>query len=165
MALLSTVLHADRAAASLASSGVDVDFDASVLVHIGIFLVLLIVLKPLLFDPMLARFEARERRTVGTKEAARALDDEAEHARAEIDSKMAAARNEGQEKRHALRTQALKDEAAILAGARAEADAITARGRAANGDARDKANASLEAQTAELAELIAGRALGRELGR
>jgi F-type H+-transporting ATPase subunit b len=170
MALLSTALFADSASAhadlaSLASSGVDVDFDASVLVHIGVFLVLLVVLKPLLFDPMLALFEERERRTLGTKGSAKALDDESERARTEVESKMAAARAEGNEKRNALRAQAAKEEAEILAKAREEVDALTARGRKANADARAAAQTSLEAQSQELASLVAARALGREVGR
>jgi F-type H+-transporting ATPase subunit b len=170
MALLSTALFADNASAhanlaSLASGGVDVDFDASVLVHVGVFLVLLVVLKPLLFDPMLALFEERERRTLGTKGSAKALDDEAERARVEVESKMSAARAEGNEKRSALRAQAMKEEAEILAKAREEADALTASGRKANTAARQAAQAALEAQAQELASLVASRALGREVGR
>jgi F-type H+-transporting ATPase subunit b len=170
MALLSTALFADTGSAhanlaSLASGGVDVDFDASVLVHIGVFLVLLVVLKPLIFDPMLALFEERERRTLGTKGSAKALDDESERARVEVETKMSAARAEGNEKRNALRAQAAKEEAEILAKAREEAEALTASGRKANGAARTAAQAALEAQAQELAALVASRALGREVGR
>ena len=170
MALLSTALFADNGSAhanlaSFASGGVDVDFDASVLVHIGVFLVLLVVLKPLIFDPMLALFEERERRTLGTKGSAKALDDESERARVEVETKMSAARAEGNEKRNALRAQAAKEEAEILAKAREEAEALTASGRKANSEARSSAQAALEAQAQELASLVASRALGREVGR
>ena len=41
--------------------GVDVDFDATLLIMVGLFVFLWIVLKPLLFDPMLRLFEERER--------------------------------------------------------------------------------------------------------
>lgn len=170
MALLTTALFADNGSAhanlaSLASGGVDVDFDASVLAHIGVFLVLLVVLKPLIFDPLLALFEERERRTIGTKGSAKALDDEAERARVEVETKMTAARGEGNAARTALHAQAMKEESEILAKAREEAEAITSKGRNANASARDTAKAALDAQAKELAALVATRALGREVGR
>jgi F-type H+-transporting ATPase subunit b len=170
MALLTTALFADTGSAhanlaSLASGGVDVDFDASVLAHIGVFLVLLVVLKPLIFDPLLALFEERERRTIGTKGSAKALDDEAEAARVEVETKMTAARGEGNAARAALHAQAMKEESDILAKAREEAEAITTKGRTANTAARDTAKAALDAQAKELAALVATRALGREVGR
>ena len=169
-ALLSTALRADDSLAtanfaSLSSSGVDVDFDASVLVHVGVFLVLLLVLKPLLFDPMLALFEERERRTIGTKGAARALDDEAERARVEVETKMSAARADGNASRAALRNAGMKEEAAILAKAREEADKLTVAGRATNSAALDQAKQGLAAQAQDLASLVASKALGREVGR
>jgi F-type H+-transporting ATPase subunit b len=167
MALITTDLLANNgsARASLASGGVDVDFDASVLAHIGVFLVLLVVLKPLIFDPLLALFEERERRTIGTKGSAKALDDEAERARVVVETKMTAARGEGNAARAALHAQAMKEEAEILAKAREEVDAIMSKGRTATVSAHGSAKAALEAQAKELAALVATRALGREVGR
>src|SRR4051794_32323191 len=49
-------------AASFAEGGVTVDLDASFVVQLVLFVVLLVVLKPLLFDPMLRLFEEREKR-------------------------------------------------------------------------------------------------------
>ena len=173
MALLSNVLHADSSSAhatlsslaSLASSGVDVDFDASVLAHVAVFLVLLLVLKPLLFDPMLALFEERENRTVGTKGAAKALDEAAEKARVEVDTKMSSARADGNAARLAHRNAAAKEEAGILATAREESEKLSIAGRAANNVALDHAKKGLEAQAKELAALVASKALGREVGQ
>lgn len=172
MAMLSNALNvgntvfgdAHEAVASFASGGIDVDFDATVFAHVGVFLVLLIVLKPLLFDPMLALFEERERRTIGTTGAARALDDAAENARIQVETQMAAARAQGAEARAALRQSAAKEEASILSKAREEVEAITTRGRAANLLATQQAHAALLGEAGELAFLVASNALGRKVG-
>ena len=46
------------------------------LVLVALFLILLIVLKPLLFDPLLQLFEEREKRIEGAKLTARRIDEE-----------------------------------------------------------------------------------------
>src|SRR4051812_28392362 len=43
------------------AGGVEVDFDGSLVVQIVLFLTLMIVLRPILFDPMLKLFEEREK--------------------------------------------------------------------------------------------------------
>ena len=59
-ASLGEVKRALSAVLSSAAEAVEVDFDATALVMVGIFIVLWLVLKPLLFDPMLKLFEERD---------------------------------------------------------------------------------------------------------
>ena len=47
---------------ALAEGGVNVDLDATFVVQIALFVVLLLILKPVLFDPMMRLFEEREER-------------------------------------------------------------------------------------------------------
>src|SRR5882757_8704276 len=58
---------------AMAGGGVPLDFDRSVLLQIVVFTVLIVVLKPLLFDPVLKVFSLREERTEGAKATAREL--------------------------------------------------------------------------------------------
>src|SRR6266568_1351766 len=63
------------ALSSSEGGGVEVDFDLTVVGQIVLFLFLFIVLKPMLFDPMLHLFEERERRIDGAKLLARKIDE------------------------------------------------------------------------------------------
>ena len=70
----STLEGATRA---MAGGGVPLDFDRSVLLQIVVFAVLIVVLKPLLFDPVLKVFALREERTEGARATARELQEKA----------------------------------------------------------------------------------------
>ena len=56
---------------SAAGGGVNLDFDATLFVQVGFIIVLWLVLKPVLFDPMLKLFEEREKRIEGAIKKAR----------------------------------------------------------------------------------------------
>ena len=53
---------------SSAAGGIDVDVDLTVFGQVALFLVLMLVLKPLLFDPLLKLFEEREKRIEGARD-------------------------------------------------------------------------------------------------
>ena len=54
-------------------AAVSIDLNKTVLLQMVIFAVLIVVLKPLLFDPILKVFALREERTEGERERARKL--------------------------------------------------------------------------------------------
>src|SRR5258706_587734 len=62
---------------ALSKSPIALDFDNTVVFQIVIFSLLIVVLKPLLFDPMLKVFGLREERTEGAKAIARELEEQA----------------------------------------------------------------------------------------
>ncbi|HEX6764722.1 MAG TPA: H(+)-transporting ATPase [Polyangiaceae bacterium] len=62
---------------SAASGGVNVDFDNTVIVQMGIFVLLMLLLEPLLFRPVLRIFTLREERTEGARAKARRLEEKA----------------------------------------------------------------------------------------
>ena len=82
--------------ASAGGGGVDVDFDATLLIMVALFVFLWIVLKPLLFDPMLRLFEERERRVDGNKLLARKIDEKSAGALATYESGMQQGRDRGE---------------------------------------------------------------------
>ena len=109
--------------------GVEVDFDGTVLVMAGLLLVLWLVLKPLIFDPMLRLFEERERRIDGAKLLARKIDEKSAGALADYEKEMQQARTTANAERDKIRAEGTKREAEILARVRAETAKTLEEGR------------------------------------
>ena len=144
-------------------SAVEVDFDATVIFMVVLFLVLWVILKPVLFDPMLRLFEERERRIDGAKLLARKIDQKSANALAEYESEMQKARSSANAEREKIRAEGLKREAEILARVRAETAKTLEDGRKQMKDDMARARAGLDAEMASIAAEFASRALGREV--
>lgn len=144
-------------------SAVEVDFDATVLFMVVLFLVLWVILKPVLFDPMLRLFEERERRIDGAKLLARKIDQKSANALAEYEAEMQKARTSANAEREKIRAEGLKREAEILARVRAETAKTLEDGRKQMKDDMARARAGLDAEMGSIAAEFASRALGREV--
>jgi F-type H+-transporting ATPase subunit b len=143
--------------------GVTVDVDLTAVWPIVLFVVLIIVLKPMLFDPMLQLFEERERRIDGAKLAARKMDQASSEALTKYESEMKKARSAGNAEREAQRAEGLKVEAAIVGKVR-EATAETVNvGRKGIQDEAAAARTALKGEAKALAASMASRVLGREV--
>src|SRR5580658_5043792 len=123
--------------------GVDVDFDATLLIMVALFIFLWIVLKPLLFDPMLRLFEERERRIDGAKLLARKIDEKSAGALTQYETEMQRARAGANAEREKLRGEGLKREAEILARVRVNTAATLEAGRKEMKDAAATARQGL----------------------
>jgi F-type H+-transporting ATPase subunit b len=146
-----------------AEGGVNLDFDATLFVQVAFILVLWLVLKPLLFDPMLKLFEEREKRIEGAIKKARRIDERSAEAKAEYDDTMAKARAEGTAEREKLRAEGLRKESDLLTKVRGETQQKI---EAARKDAEvelDEARRALAPHTRDLAQRVASRVLGREV--
>jgi F-type H+-transporting ATPase subunit b len=148
---------------SAAEGGVEVDFDLTVLFMVGLFVVLWLVLKPLLFDPMLKLFEERERRIDGAKLLARKIDQKSANALTEYETGMQKGRAEANAEREKIRAEGLKKEAEILARVRAETAKTMEEGRTKARAEMERARAGLNAEMPGIAMDFASRALGREV--
>jgi F-type H+-transporting ATPase subunit b len=149
-------------AAGLAPQAINVDVDLTFVVQIVLFIGLTLVLKPVLFDPMLRLFEERERRIEGARVQARKIDQKSATALAKYTAEMARARGAGNAERDKIRAEGLAREQQILGGVRAAtAKAIDDGKRAAHADA-DRVRAALRTQAVEMARELANRVLGRE---
>jgi F-type H+-transporting ATPase subunit b len=134
-----------------------------VAIQLVLFVGLTLVLKPVLFDPMLKLFEEREKRIDGTRMKARQIDEQSAGALAKYEAEMARARALANADREKIRADALKREQEILGAVRvATAKALEAGKRAAHTEA-DKVRAALKRDAAAMARDLAGRALGREV--
>jgi F-type H+-transporting ATPase subunit b len=144
-----------------APQAISVDFDATFLLQIVLFVALTFVLKPLLFDPMLKLFEEREKLTDGAKAQARRMDEKSATALSEYETAMANARAGANAEREKFRAEGLKREQEILASVReATAKVLDDGKRAAQGEA-ERARSALSADASVLARDLAGRVLGR----
>ena len=149
--------------AAVREGGVDVDLDLTVLVQAGLFVVLLLILKPLLFDPMLKLYEERERRIDGARVQARKIDEKSASALATYEQAMAKARAEANAERDKLRAEAMKVEAEILARVRASTAELLEEGKRKAQEEAARVKTTLRGQSGELARELATRVLGREV--
>jgi F-type H+-transporting ATPase subunit b len=148
---------------ALAEGGVEVDFDLTLVGQIVLFLILFVVLKPLLFDPMLHLFEERERRIDGAKVLARKIDEKSASAQTTYETEMAKARAAANAERDTIRNDGLKQEAEILARVRASTAKLIEDGRQKMQAEVASARAGLQNESAPLARELATRVLGREV--
>jgi F-type H+-transporting ATPase subunit b len=149
--------------AAFSEQAITVDVDATFLVQVVLFIGLTLILKPVLFDPMLKLFEEREKRIDGAKLKARKIDEKSVTALTKYDGEMAKARAAGGAERDRIRVDAVQKEQAILAAVRASAAKTLEDGKKAAQLEADRARAALKAEAAGMARELASRVLGREV--
>lgn len=150
-------------AARSSGGAVDVDVNWTFLAQIALFVVLFLVLKPLLFDPLLKLFEEREKRIEGAKNEARDMYKEADAKIAKYEEELALVKRAAGEERDKLRAEGQRQEQAILAKVRAETNALLDEGRKKiDGDAA-ALRTELDAAAQILAREMASSVLGREV--
>lgn len=170
MSLSSMSIHTSTLTASLAEriatfreGGVDVDVDLTIVGQIVLFFVLLLILKPLLFNPMLQLFKEREKRIDGAKAQARHNDVEAANVESKYTAEMAFANAEGAKKYEALRLEGVKRETEILSAVRATSGKTIEDGRKRIDGDMATARKALDAEANQLARAVASQVLGREI--
>jgi F-type H+-transporting ATPase subunit b len=146
----------------MSGSPIELDFNHVVVFQIVIFLFLMVVLKPLLFDPMLKVFALREERTEGARQTARELEEKAGELLTRYEAELRRVSQAAAEERDRLRAEATKLEAQILSEARAAAAKIVEEGRKRIETEAASIRFELGKQSERLAGDIATRVLGRE---
>ena len=136
-----------------------IDVDATALVSLGIFLVVIVLLHNLLFKPYLALVHERDRLTVGAQGAATATAERATAVLAEYTDKIEAARREAVALREGLRKDAVAEEARIVGDARAAAESTLGASRGRLAAAVATAEAQVETRAASLAQAIVAKVL------
>ena len=163
---VSTIDSASLLSSGLSEGGgVNVDLDASLLVQIALFIVLLLILKPLLFEPMLKLFEEREKRIEGTRRQASKEDERSAKALAKYEAVLAKAREAGSAERDALRAEGVRKEAETMAGVRSLVASTIEQGRSSLANEAKNARTDLANEAQLLGRTIAGRVLGREVSQ
>jgi F-type H+-transporting ATPase subunit b len=146
-----------------APQAITVDVDGTFIVQLVLFVGLTLILKPILFDPMLKLFEEREKRIDGAKLQARKIDEKSATALAKYEGEMAKARAAAGADRDTIRAEALKREQEILAQTRAATSKVLEDGKRAAYAEAERARAALRGEAAQMARDLASRVLGREV--
>ena len=156
-------MHVPFAHLFASSSAVNVDFDLTFLAQLVLFTTFIVVMKPMLFDPLLRVFEERERRTEGAKDEAREMDEEAIQLSKRYEAELEKAHKVAAAEREKARLETAKIEAKILAEARAEVAVILEQGKARNASEVKQMRDDLEKGRPALAAEIASKMVGREV--
>jgi F-type H+-transporting ATPase subunit b len=143
---------------------ITVDFDKSAFIQMVLFAGLILVLKPLLFDPMLALFAAREAGTMGARADARAMQEQAADILSRYETELGAAQSRAQAEREQSRRETAALEAEILKEGRDAADKVLSEGHTRMEGELRRLDGELKARGPELAKQISSSILGREPG-
>jgi F-type H+-transporting ATPase subunit b len=142
---------------------ITVDFDKSVFIQMVLFAGLILVLKPLLFDPMLVLFAAREAGTTGARADARAMQEKAAEILSRYEIELGAAQKKAHAERDQMRRETSALEAQIIKEGRDAADKILIDGQARIENELAQLQKELSDRGPELSRQIGSRILGRDL--
>ena len=148
---------------AMSGGGVRIDFDRTFLAQMIIFAVLIVLLDPLLFTPVLRVFQERERRTEGARDDARQMQEEAGELLQEYERALGRVRQAASEERERIRTETRRLEAEILEEATVAAAATVREGRRKIAAELDGMRKDLDAQAASVAREMASCVLGRSV--
>ncbi|HEY3497548.1 MAG TPA: ATP synthase F0 subunit B [Polyangiaceae bacterium] len=143
------------------SGGVTLDFDNTVVFQIAIFVVLMFVLEPLLFAPVLRVFAAREERTEGARARARELEEKAGELLRRYERELERVNRVAAEERDRLRSETTRLEAEILREAREVANRIVDDGRRRTAEEIAKIRFELGKESERMSREIVTQVLGR----
>jgi|SRR4051812_24599815 len=139
------------------------DFDLSFLLQMLVFASLIVVLRPLLFDPVLRVFEEREKRTDGARQSARQMQEEAGALLSRYEQELAKVHEVARQERDRARGETARMEAELLGQARQSANEIVEQGRQRIDRERRQIQFGLGQESERLARTVAEAVLGRSL--
>jgi F-type H+-transporting ATPase subunit b len=143
------------------SGGVSLDFDNTVVFQIAIFVVLMFLLEPLLFNPVLRVFALREERTEGAKTQARELDEQAGELYQRYQRELERVNRVAAEERDRVRAETAQLEAEIVREARAATGRVIEDGRRQIAAEVTRIRFDLGRESERLSQDIVERVLGR----
>ena len=148
---------------ALLSEGSIIDLDGTIWIQLVLFGIAFFLLRPLVFRPMVALFEARENAIEGSKLEALRLQDEAAAESEEFDEEMRRLRLQAGEERDRLRAEGKRLERAVLDRVREETDRQLAEADKKLASEASKLRAEMKSSIPALAQQIASKLLNREV--
>jgi F-type H+-transporting ATPase subunit b len=140
-----------------------IDLDLTVVVQFGLFLVMLLVLNKVLFQPYLRLREKRQAGIEGARAEADRMVAEADAKLADYEKSLGAARDRATEESRKIRGEAAAHERDVTGKARAAATAALDEATARVRNETDTARGQLLPQADALAKQMATKLLGREV--
>jgi F-type H+-transporting ATPase subunit b len=147
----------------LTGGGSMVDIDATILIQLGVFLFMLVVLRSLLFKPVVRLIEARREATEGALEAVKTLEEEAEQLTEKVERELMAVRASFGAERDRIVEQARSKEREILRQARSEAHELVVKMRERTEALAQETRRQLTAELDVMASLVASKAMNRKI--
>ncbi len=148
---------------ALLSEGSIIDLDGTFWIQLGLFGIAFLILRPLVFRPMVQLFEARENAIEGAKLEALRLQDEAAAEGEEFEEEMRRLRLQAGEERDRLRAEGKRLERTVLERVREETDKQLAEAEAKLAREQTKLRDELQQSVPVLAKQIASKMLNREV--
>lgn len=149
--------------AVLAGGGSIIDLDGTFLVHIVIFFATLLLLRSLVFKPMVALFQAREDAIDGARAEAREMQKDAAQKADAFEEEMRQVRIDAGAERDKLRQEGVRLERAILEKVRKETQASVAAAEARLDQEAARLRRDIQQSVPVLARDMAQKLLGREV--
>jgi F0F1-type ATP synthase membrane subunit b/b' len=140
-----------------------VDFDYTVAIQLGIFLLLLVVLTRFVFRPYLALRAERMKNIDGAREEAQSVGSVAAEKLARYEDQIAATRKEAAAVRTQLRAEGEGRAAEVVSTAHTEAGARVESARQKIEKSAQAAQLALRSRAEQIASSIASKLLGREV--
>lgn len=147
----------------LLQGGSIIDLDGTMFVQLAMFFVAFFVLWLLVFKPMVAVLDARERAIDGAKEDAKHLEHEVKEKQATFEAELRKVRGAAGEERERLRAEGLELERKLLDSVRSETTAMVNDAQAQLDVKARAVRGELARNGAELAREIASKVIGREV--
>jgi len=151
------------AAVVWASARSIVDIDATLFAELGLFLLCFLLLRGLVFKPLLRLVDERRTQTQGMREEARQLDEDADERNKKVLRALQQTKLEGQTERERMRQDSKQREHDILRTAKDEAARLQDAAKTKVEAQRAEGERAATEQAHELATGIATRLAGRAL--
>jgi len=151
------------AAVVWASSRSIIDIDATLALQALLFVLCFLVLRGLVFKPLLRVIDERRRQTQGLRDEAQQLEVDAEARLKKLNRAVAATKADTAVERERLRLESKQREHEILQAAKDEATRVAEAARRTVAAKRAEAEREADAEARGLATAIAGRLAGRPL--
>jgi F-type H+-transporting ATPase subunit b len=146
----------------LLSGGAIIDLDGTIVFQLITFALVFLVLRSLVFKPLLAVFDARDKAIDGAKLAAKNLETDADAALQTFEAKVKEAKVEAAAERDRLRADGQRLERELIAKARLDADKTLSDATKTMTDEADAVRAHMKTAVPTLAGQIAEKLLGRK---
>lgn len=158
------LLHGLPLGGGLVLGGAIIDLDGTFFLQFGIFVVLFLFLREVVFKPVMAVLDAREHATEGARDEARDLEARAKEKLAAFEAEMTKAKVELAAERDRLRKDGASLERELLAKARSDADQVLENATKQIAEETSVARGHIERTVPQLAGEIADKLLGRKAG-
>jgi F-type H+-transporting ATPase subunit b len=158
------LLHGLPLGGGLFLGGAIIDLDGTFFLQLGIFVVLFLFLREVVFKPVVAVLDAREHATDGAKDEARELEARAKEKLAAFEAEMTKAKVELSSERERLRKDGAALERELLSKARSDADKILEDANEKMAEETAIARRHIDETVPQFARDIADKLLGRKAG-